>query len=116
MEKNPKISPKDELIILQTKKLSTLLRGIASNHHSYFSCLNCLHSVVTEKKLESHKKVCENKDFCNVTMNSEDTKILEFNQYQKFDQSPSIIYTDLECIIEKIDGLKIIVKIFLQQN
>ena len=114
MEKNPKISPKDELIILQTKKLSTLLRGIGSNHHSYFSCLNCLHSVVTEKKLESHKKVCE--DFCNVTMHFEDTKILEFNQYKKFDQSPFIIYTDLECIIEKIDGLKIIVKICLKQN
>ena len=33
----------------------------------------------------------------------EDTKILEFNQYQKFDKAPFIIYADLECIIEKID-------------
>ena len=33
-----------------------------------------------KKKLESHKKVCENKkDFCNVTMTFVDTKILEFN-------------------------------------
>ena len=58
------------------------------------------------KKLESHKKVCENKDFCNVIVPSEDTKILEFNQYQKSDKAPFIIYADLECIIEKIDGYK----------
>ena len=37
-------------------------------------------------------------------MPSKDTKILEFNQYQKF--SPFIIYADLECLIEKIYGYK----------
>ena len=39
-------------------------------------------------------------------MPSEDTKILEFNQYQKSDKAPFIIYADLECITEKIDGCK----------
>ena len=39
-------------------------------------------------------------------MPSEDTKILEFNQYQKHDKAPYIVYADLECIIEKIDGCK----------
>ena len=39
-------------------------------------------------------------------MPSQDTKILEFNQYQKSDKAPFIIYADLECIIEKIDGCK----------
>ena len=36
----------------------------------------------------------------------EKTKILEFNQYQKSDKAPFIIYADLECIIEKLDGWK----------
>ena len=36
-------------------------------------------------------------------MSSEDTKMLEFNQYQKSDKAPFIIYVHLECIIEKID-------------
>ena len=36
----------------------------------------------------------------------EDTKILEFNQYQKSDKAPFLIYADLECIIKKIDGCK----------
>ena len=46
-------------------------------------------------------KVCENSNFCNVIMPSKDTKMLEFNQYQKSDKAPFIIYVDLECIIEK---------------
>ena len=36
----------------------------------------------------------------------EDTKILEFNQYQKSDKAPFIIYVDLACITEKIDRCK----------
>ena len=39
-------------------------------------------------------------------MPSEDTEILEFNQSQKFDKAPFVICTDLECLIEKIDGWK----------
>ena len=39
-------------------------------------------------------------------MPSHDTKIFEFNQYQKSDKAPFIIYADLECIIEKIDVCK----------
>ena len=91
---------------LAVKKLSALLRGITSNHHSNFYCLNCLHSFTTEKKLQLHKKVCENKNFTNVTVPYKDTKILEFNQNKKSDKAPCIIYADFECIIEKIDGCK----------
>ena len=39
-------------------------------------------------------------------MPSEDTKILQFNQYLKSNKAPFIIYADLECLIEKIDGCK----------
>ena len=39
-------------------------------------------------------------------MRFEDTKILEYNQYQQSDKAPFIIYADLECIIKKIDGCK----------
>ena len=68
--------------------------------------MNYLHFFGAKGKLKSHKKVCENKDFCNVIMSFEETKILEFNQYEKSDKAPFIIYADLECIIEKIDGCK----------
>ena len=37
-------------------------------------------------------------------MTSEDTEILEFNQYQKSDEAQFSIYADLERLIENIDG------------
>ena len=77
-----------------------------SKHHSDFYCLNCLHPFATERKIESHQKVCENKDFCNIIMPSADTKMLEFNQYQKSDKAQFIIYADFEYLIEKTDGCK----------
>ena len=36
----------------------------------------------------------------------EDTKILKFNQYQKSDKTPFIVYANLESIIERIDRCK----------
>ena len=60
-------------------------------------------------KLESYKKtrdIRENRDFCNVIMPSENTKILQFNQYQKSDKVPSTINADHQCIIKKIDRFK----------
>ena len=60
----------------------------------------------TNSKHKSDKKVCENKDFCNTVMPFEDTNMLEFNQYQKSDKAPFVIYADLECSIETIDGCK----------
>ena len=37
---------------------------------------------------------------------SEDTKILEFNQYQKSDKTSFIIYAGLKYLARKIDGCK----------
>ena len=76
---------------LAVKKLSALLREIMSKRQGDFYCLNCLHSFATENKRESP---------------SEDSKILEFNQYQKSDKAPFFIYSDLKCLIEKTDGCK----------
>ena len=39
-------------------------------------------------------------------MPSENAKILEFNKYQKSEKVSFITYVDLECLMEKIDGLQ----------
>ena len=39
-------------------------------------------------------------------MPSKDTKILELNQYQKSDKVTFNIYSDLECLMEKINECK----------
>ena len=86
--------------------LLLLLRAITSKHNNDFYCMNCLHSFRTKNKLKSHKKVCENKDFSNIVMTSEDVKILEFNQNQKSEKAPFVIYANLEFSIEKVDEYK----------
>ena len=83
-----------------SKKLSTLLRVVASKHHGDFYCLNCLHSFRTENKLTSHEKVCKIKDFCEIAMPSEKF----FYQYMNSDKMLYIIYADIESLIKKIDG------------
>ena len=77
---------------LQVKKLSALLRGITSKHHSDFYCVNYLQSFVKH-------------DFCSIIMPSEDTQISKLSQ--KSDKAQFVVYADLECLIEKINGCKI---------
>ena len=81
-------------------------------------CLCCLYSLRIKNKLESHKKVCENKDFADVVMPSEDTKILQFNQYLVSDKMPYIIYAEyfFESMIKGIDRCKNSSKNHLQQR
>ena len=54
--------------------------------------------IILEQKTNlNHLRVLENKDIFKVIMPSEDTKMLDFNQYQISDKAPFIIYTNLEC-------------------
>ena len=87
---------------LVVKNLSGLLRGVTSNHHGDFCCLNCFHSYSTNNKLEAHKKICENHDYCYVEMPTEDNNTIKYNQGEKSIKLPFVIYADLECLLEKI--------------
>ena len=80
-----------------SKKLAALLWEKTSKHHGDFNCLNCFHSIATKNKRDSHKKII---------MPSEDTKILQFNPYQKSDKATFVFYPYLTYSIEKIDGCK----------
>ena len=91
---------------LAVKKSLALLRGTSSRNNGNFYCWSCLHSFRTKSKLEPNKKVYVHKDFSNVIIPSENTEILEFSQYQKSDKTRFIIYADLKCLLEKIDGCK----------
>ena len=87
---------------LVVKNLSRLLRGITSNHKEDFYCLNCFHSYRTENKLEAHKKICENHDYCHVEMPTKKNNIIKYNHGEKSMKLPFVIYADLECFLEKM--------------
>ena len=79
---------------LTVKNLSGLLRRITSTHQEDFYCLNCFRSNRTRNKLEAHKKICENHNYCNVE--------ITYNQGEKSVKLPFVIYADLECLLEKM--------------
>ena len=87
---------------LAVKSLSRLLRGITSNHDGDYYCLNCFHSYRTENKLNAHKKVCENHEYCNIEMSNKDNNLIKYNQGNKSLKLPFMIYADLECLLKKI--------------
>ena len=92
---------------LVVNNLSGLLRGITSNHYSDFYCLNCFHSYRTKNKLEAHKKICENHDYCNVEMPIKGNNTIKYNHGEKSMKLPFFIYADLECLLEKMNTCQI---------
>ena len=87
---------------LTVKNLSGLLRRKRSTHKEDFYCLNCFRSYRTRNKLEAHKKICENHNYCNVEMPTKDNNITKYNQGEKSIKLPFVIYADLECLLEKM--------------
>ena len=62
---------------LVVKSLPGLLKGITSSHKENFYCLNCFCEYSTKIKLEEHKKICENHEYCHVEMPNENNKIIK---------------------------------------
>ena len=84
-----------------TKCLSTLFRGITSNHNNDFYCLGCMHSYRTDSALKKHERLCGKHDYCDIIMTSEDKNILKYNPGEKSLKSTWIFYLDLECLLVK---------------
>ena len=87
---------------LVVKNLPGLLRRITSTHKEDFYCLNYFHSYRTKNKLEAHKKICENRDYCRVEMPTKDNNTIKYNHEEKSMKLPFVIYADLECLLEKM--------------
>ena len=96
------ISNAEKWHYLTVKNLSGLFRGITSNHAGDFYCSNCFCAYSTKNKLEKHKKICENHDYCNVEMPTKYNNITKYNQGEKSMKMPFTIYADLECLLEKM--------------
>ena len=77
------ISNDEKWHYLVLKSLSGLFTGITSNHKEDFYCLNCFHSYRTKNKLDAHKKVCENHEYCHIEMPTKNNNIIKYNQGEK---------------------------------
>ena len=82
-------------------RLLGLLRGVKYNHNDDFYCLNCFHAFRTKNKLEEHKNICGNHEYCHEEMPNKDNNIIKYNQREKSIKLPFVIYANLECLLEK---------------
>ena len=87
---------------LVVQSLPGLHTGITSNHKEDFFCLNCFHSFRAKDKLEAHKKLCQNRDYCRVEMPTTDNNVIKYNQGEKSIKLPFVVYANLECLFEKM--------------
>ena len=83
------------------KCLTALYKGIASNHNGDFFCLGCMHSYRTDNALKKHERLCNNHDYCEIVMPTEDKNILKYKSGEKSLKVPTIIYLDLESLLIK---------------
>ena len=84
---------------------TSIYRGgtyIDSTHYGDFHCLNCFRSYRTKSKLELHKKICENHDYCHVEMPTKNNNIIKYNHGEKSMKVPFVRYVDLECLLKKM--------------
>ena len=84
---------------LTVRRLGALLRGVTSKHEGDFYCLNCSHSYASEKSLEKHMKLCEDKDYCYIEMTRKGEK-LKHTPGIKSMKSPYVIYADTESYLK----------------
>ena len=67
-----------------------------------------------QTKLKKHKRVCNDYDCCYVSKSNEDRKILKYNHGEKSLKTSAIIYADLECLLENMHHINIILKNLIQ--
>ena len=82
--------------------LTTLLRGITSNHSDDYCCMNYLCSFRTESKLKLHENVCKNHNCCNMVLLEEDKNVLKYNKDKISSKTPFTIYVEIESLLKKV--------------
>jgi len=64
----------------------------------------CLHYFNSNKKLETHAVNCGEINDCAIRLLNKNDMWLCFNNYSRKKQISFVVYTDLECILEKTDS------------
>ena len=88
----------DKWHYLAVKSIARLFRGITSSNNRDFYCLGCLHSFRTDNALKKHERLCDNHDYCEIVMPTEDNNTLKYNPGEKSLKVANIIYMDLQSL------------------
>ncbi|XP_070158019.1 uncharacterized protein [Polyergus mexicanus] len=67
----------------------------------YLNDTTCMHYFRTSDKLSAYSANCERMNEGAIVLPTNDDKWLEFHNYGRKDRLPFVVYTDLECVLEK---------------
>ncbi|XP_071639083.1 uncharacterized protein [Temnothorax longispinosus] len=86
------------------KNLSRLVSSqLSKNRNKKYFCDQCLHYFYTSEKLEAHTVDCQEINDCAIKLPSDNDKWLAFKNHNRKERVPFIVYTDLECTLEKME-------------
>ncbi|XP_070155824.1 uncharacterized protein [Polyergus mexicanus] len=87
------------------KNLSSLVSSqLSCGKRRQYICDRCLHYFGSEDKLQSHIVDCREMNDCAIRLPSDKEKWLAFNNYNRKERLPFVVYADLECVLRKTDG------------
>ncbi|XP_071581468.1 uncharacterized protein [Temnothorax nylanderi] len=64
-------------------------------------CDRCLHYFYTREKLAAHSVNCGRMNDCAIVLPNEDDKWLSFDNHDRKERLPFVVYADLECLLEQ---------------
>ncbi|XP_025263417.1 uncharacterized protein LOC112637585 [Camponotus floridanus] len=86
------------------KNLSRLVGSqLSKKDHRKYICDRSLHYFNSEDKLQLHAVDCGEMNDCAIRLPSDKDKWLEFNNYNRKERLPFVIYADLECVLAKTE-------------
>ncbi|XP_070172318.1 uncharacterized protein [Polyergus mexicanus] len=86
------------------KNLSRLVSSqLSCSKRRQYICDRCLHYFRSDDKLQSHIVDCREMNECAIRLPSDKDKWLAFNNYNRKERLPFVVYADLECVL-RTDG------------
>ncbi|XP_050447453.1 uncharacterized protein LOC126849551 [Cataglyphis hispanica] len=81
------------------KNLSRLVGSqLSARRHKAYICDRCMHYFRTSDKLSAHS---ERMNECAILLPTEEDKWLNFDNYERKERVPFVVYADLECALER---------------
>jgi hypothetical protein len=85
------------------KDMSRLVGSqISNNEHKKYICDRCLNSFGSDELLEKHLELCSNNDYQRHEYRKPGSTT-KFENYEKIQEFPIVIYADFECYINRLD-------------
>ncbi|KYQ46568.1 hypothetical protein ALC60_14427, partial [Trachymyrmex zeteki] len=87
------------------KNISRLMSSQLNKHNGQkYICDRCLHYFHSNERLQLQMVNCVRINDCAIRLSSDDDKWLSFNNYNRKERVPFVVYADLKCILEKTDS------------